>query len=304
MTNLSSLPSKPNSETVPAHLRGTLIVGLGVLIISFDALLIRLAETDGWSVAFWRGLFMALSLGLFLVFRRGRTLIDPISSSGWAFFVSSTLFGLGSLFFVLSISHTTVANTVVILSVSPLFAAFFSRFWLQETVRPRTWIAIGVAIAGVVVVFYGSLDGGGGLGDMIALLAALTLGSNLTLLRRHPRLSRVTIIGLSGLLTAVIAWPLADPLSLSWQSYGVLAVMGLIQMPVALVLIAMGPRFLPSPEVSLLLLLETVLGPVWVWMAIGEQPALATLVGGTLIVVTLAVHSWFSLRETRRRYPH
>jgi drug/metabolite transporter (DMT)-like permease len=152
------------------------------------------------------------------------------------------------------------------------------------------------------MVFSGSLASTNWLGDLFALLAACNLGGNFTLLRRYPRPSRVVIIGLSGIVIALIALPFAAPLSLSWQSYGVLAVMGLLQMPVALILIAVGTRYLPAPEVSLLLLVETVLGPIWVWLALNEKPAIMTFVGGILIVATLAVHSWLSLQENQAKF--
>lgn len=299
---LTRLTSRPIPKENPSqHLRGIFIVASGVLVISFDALLIRLAHTDGWNVAFWRGFLMTLSLGLFQLIRKRRALINTIRSGGGAMAVSAILFGLGSLLFVLSVSHTKVANTVVILSASPLFAAFFSRFFLEERMRPRTWAAIGVAIAGVIIVFYGSLGAGNLWGDLLAALAAIAIGSNLTLLRRYPDLSRVTLIAISGSMTALIALPLAEPLSLAPQSYLVLAIMGLIQMPLALVLIASGPRYLPSPEVSLFLLLETVLGPIWVWLITDERPPAPTFAGGGVIIAALVIHSWLGLREMKSK---
>ncbi len=276
-------------------LRGIIIVGVGVFVLSFDALLVRLAATDGWNVGFWRGAFVALALGIFLAIRGTRP-ATVLRESGIALPLAAVLSGTGSLLFVLSVMHTRVANTVVILAASPLFAAIFTHFFLAETVRLRTWIAIVVAFGGVVIVFYGSIGGGGMAGDLLALVGALVLSGNLTLLRRYPSLPRMPMVCGSGLVTALLCLPFADPLGISSWSFAVLAVMGLIQMPTALVLMFVGTRYLPAPEVSLFLLLETVLGPIWVWLVMTEVPPAATFAGGTLILLTLTIHSWFALK--------
>ncbi|RCX33593.1 DMT family transporter [Thioalbus denitrificans] len=277
------------------HRRGLLVVGVGVLVISFDALLIRLAAAGAWEVAFWRGALMALSLGLIwgLLGKRrrgaGRLLRGPALAA-------VMLLGINGCLFVLAIMHTTVANTVVILSTAPLFAALFTRLFLGEPVVGRTWGAIVICMTGTVAVFAGSLRGGGLEGDLAALAAALNFGAILVLLRRHPGLPRIPLVGASGLVMAVVSLPFAAPLELGAGSYAVLALMGLVQMPLALVLITRGTDYLPAPEVGLMILVETLLGPLWVWLGVGERPALITLVGGLLIVSTLAVHGWLGLR--------
>lgn len=282
-------------QATDEHLRGILIVTTGILVLSFDALLIRLAQTGSWNVVFWRGAFIALSLALFLAFREGRRFIEAFRAGGWMAFVSAVLFSLTGLLFVFSVMQTKVANTVVIVSAAPLFAALFTRLFLAEAVRFRTWAAIVATFAGVVVVFYGSIGAGGLLGDVLALITAIILGANVTVLRRHPELRRIPLVCLSGVITALIALPFAEPLGLTWESYGILAIMGLVQMPVAMVLMAVGTRYLSAPEVSLFLLLEAVFGPIWVWLAVGEEPPEATFLGGGIVIAALVVHSWLGL---------
>lgn len=286
------------SGRISEHLRGVVIVAVGVFVISFDAVLVRLARTDGWNVAFWRGGFMVLSLGLFLLLRDRWGWLQMFR--GPVPYVAAVLIGTTGLLFVLSVMHTRAANTVVILSAAPLFAALFTRLFLAEAVRLRTWLAILAAIGGVMVVFAGSFGGGSLRGDLYALIAAATLGANLTLLRRHRELGRVPIVWASGIVTALAALPFAEPFGLTGASYGVLAVMGLVQMPTAMVMMSVGTRYLPAPEVSLFLLLEAVLAPVWVWLAVGEEPPAATFLGAAVIVATLALHSWLGLRTVRR----
>ncbi len=199
----------------------------------------------------------------------------------------------------MAVMHTRVANVVVILSTAPLFAAILTRLFLQERVAARTWMAIGLAMLGLVIVFAGSLTGDGLVGDIYALGAAMAVGANLTLLRHFPTLDRLPLIAGGGVLTALVAWPMATPLALGTQSYAVLAIMGLIQMPLATALINNATRYLPSAEVALFYLVEAILGTLWVWWLLGENPPGATLYGGLLTLVTLLVNAWLGLRKSR-----
>lgn len=279
------------------HRRGLMVVGAGVLVISFDALLIRLAAAGAWEVAFWRGALMAFSLGLIWKLvgarsgRRGWTLQAP-----WL--TAVVLLGINGCLFVLAIMHTTVANTVVILCTGPLFAALFTRLFLGEPVALRTWVAIVICSGGTVAVFAGSLGSGGLAGDLAALAAAMNFGAILVLLRRYPGMPRIPLVGASGAVMATLSLPLGAPFALGMDSLAVLALMGLVQMPVALVLITRGTDYLPAPEVSLMMLVETLLGPLWVWLALGERPALVTLIGGLVMVPTLVIHGWLGLRAS------
>lgn len=276
--------------------RGIALVALGVFVISFDALLVRLADTSGWNVVFWRGLLMFLALGMASLARPGA--LNPAGGAPlWAFALGALLIGLNTTLFVLSVTLTAVANTVVIFASSPLFAAVFTAIFLRERIPTRTWVAIVTVLTGLLAVMAASLQVGGFAGDATALFAALVFGAAMTLLRRFPSLRVVPLVGLSGLFSALMVLPWAEPFALTADSYGVLALMGLVQMPIAMVLLAVGPRYLPAPEVGLLTLLETLLGPLWVWWLLGERPPLATLAGGGLILATLALHSWAALRR-------
>jgi drug/metabolite transporter (DMT)-like permease len=279
---------------------GLMIVVAGVTAISFDALLIRLADTSTWTVIFWRGLFTFLSLSIVLGMSQGKSAFRVYTQAPKAAWASALLFGTGGMFFVTSVMFTTVANTVVIISSAPLFAAMFTRILGIELIPWRTWIAIFLALCGVVLVFAGSLGQGGLLGDFIAVLAACNAGGNLTMLRRNPQLSRMPLVCLGGLIMAVLVWSWAEPFQVSPEGFFYLAVMGLVQMPLALFLIAQSTRYLPSPEVTLFLIVETVLSPIWVWFVLGEVPPGMTYIGGSLIVLTLVVHSWMGMREIKR----
>ncbi|WIX34908.1 DMT family transporter [Salinicola sp. JS01] len=275
------------------HARGVALAFGGIVVLSFDSLLVRLADSDGWNIAFWRGALMALVVGLCYCQRRR---LATLNAHRGAALVSSALLAAISVLFVMAVVNTRVANVVVILSTAPLFAAILTRCVLREPVATRTWLAIGLAMLGLLVVFAGSLSGDGLLGDLYALASALAVGANLTLLRRYPTLDRLPLIAGGGVLTALVAWPMATPLALDTQSYAVLGVMGLLQMPLATALINTATRYLPSAEVALFYLVEAILGTLWVWWLLGEDPPSATLYGGALTILTLMANAWLGMR--------
>ncbi|WNL39081.1 DMT family transporter [Halomonas sp. PAMB 3232] len=278
--------------------RGLMIVILGVVFLSFDGLLIRLAATDGFTIVFWRGFLMFCVLGaLCLARRKLSTLrVHPVAS-----LVSATLLGLISALFVLAVMNASVANVVVILSTAPLFAAIFSRVFLGERVALRTLIAIALCMLGMGLVFLGEGAAGMLLGNLFALAAALAIGGNLTVLRRYPGIDTITVIAGGGLLSSAIAWPMASPFALEAPQFGVLALMGLVQMPLATVLINSATRYLPSTEVALFYLVETALGTLWVWWLLGEEPTASTLAGGVVVITVLVIHAGIGLRRERQR---
>lgn len=292
-------PRHPTSrDGASDHLRGLLITAGGVVALSPDALLIRLAEVGTWKVVFWRTALIALSVTAGLVVRHRRRLLVVLREAGRPLIWSSLLFGATSIGFVGSISNTQVAHTLVILATAPLFAALVTRFGTREGVPTRTWAAALVAAGGIGLQFAGALRGGRLLGDALAVATAALLATNLVVLREGRRGDMLPAAAVGSLLAAVVAAAVAWPVTVPPRSLGILAIMGGVQVPLALALIVTGTRYLPAPEVGLLMLLETVLGPLWAWMGVGEAPSTYAFVGGGVVVATLAAHSLLGLRAS------
>ena len=281
------------------HRRGTVLAAAGVTVVSFDALLVRLAEAASADIIVWRGLFIAISMTVALRLLRGRWSWAAVRAGGWSAWAMVCTMGLSQVLFVAAVMNTRAANVVVILTSAPLFAAVLSGVFLREWVAARTWVAMALCIAGIVLVFGGSVTMGNWLGDALALLAALIVGGNFTQLRRAPGISRLAVVGGGGLFACLVALPFAAPLAISQQTLLAVGVMGLLQMPLALVMMTEATRYLPSAEVSLFLVLEAILGSFWVWAVLGEEPPGATLIGGTIVIATLVGHSWLGLRRER-----
>jgi drug/metabolite transporter (DMT)-like permease len=279
------------------HLRGLAITTAGVLVITPDSLLVRLIETDVWSLLFYRGLFVALALSAFISIRFRREMPSFIRAVGWVGVLAGCFSAVSNILFVLSLTLTTVANTLVIVSAAPLFAAVFSRVVLKEAIAPLTWLAVLVVFIGIVAIFSGSFGRGSLIGGICAIGAAFFFAGHLTSLRYKKGTNMLPAVALGGLFTALAVFPLAAPLSVNSLDLALLAVMGFVMLPIALGLIALGPRLIPAPEVGLLVLVEAILGPYWVWLVINEVPAVQTISGGVLILGTLVVHTAYMLRR-------
>jgi drug/metabolite transporter (DMT)-like permease len=285
---------------VSEHAKGVLITGLGVLCISPDTLLIRLVDLDIWTLALWRGSFQAVGVSLLLAaYYRGRTLavFRGIGAIGVALAFG---FAVATLCFLAAILNTKVANALVLVSTAPFFAAVLSRLFLKEAVRPRTWATIAVALAGVALIAGEGIGAGTWFGDGMALLCALLAGAKLTVIRGRRSVNMAPAMALSGLIVALAALPFAS-LAAPTSTQGLwLLLMGFGVIAPATALLAIGPRYLPAPEAALMMLGETVLGPLWVWLALSEAPSALGLAGGAIVLVALAGNTLIGLRRRRR----
>lgn len=276
---------------LPLHMKGLLVAVLGVLWLSPDALLVRLVAADPWTTSFWRCALVAATFAVFVVVRRRRETLRAFTGIGRTGALMAFFFGAGNILFSMSIKHTNVADTLVILCGTPLVAALFSRIFLGERIRAGTWIAVAAVMAGVATILSGSLGGGRLVGDLLAVGASMTFAGNLTVQRAHGEGDRFAPLALGTAVAAVLMAPLAAPWSISAADFGWLFLNGVVVMPVAFALILKAPTYLPSPEVALVMLLETVFGPTWAWLAVGEVPSPEVLLAGAVIFGAVATHA-------------
>ncbi|MBS38448.1 MAG: EamA family transporter [Thiotrichales bacterium] len=282
-----------------ARQRGLLIALAGVAAIVPDGLLVRLVETDSWTLVFWRGALsaVAISLGLVVIHRRGS--IAHFAAIGGVGLAIAVLFAAGAICFVFAINLTKVANVLFIVSTAPLYAAIYSKVFLKERVPRRVWIAIGLSLIGITLICSSSFSAGNTslLGDTLALLAAMSLAGTLCLARQARSVSMVPAMAVAGVVYALVALPFAAPLSLDASDVLWLALMGLGSVPLGFSLLTLSARYLPAPEVSLMILLEAVLGPLLVWLVLAEYPGNIALLGGAVVVTTLVVLNLAARRD-------
>lgn len=258
--------------------------------------------TNGWEAAFWRSLFLGAVIAVLMLAQHRGGAARKLLSMGWPGFVSSLSWAAMLTCFMLALSLTSVANALFMFGVLPFFAAIAGRLFLGERVAPHTWLAIAVAAAGIGVMFHDSLRSGNVAGSLIALVVPLAAAANTVAVKLgRDRVDLVPALLLGAAISVLIAWPLAGPFSATPRDlalYGGLAVFQLA-LPCVLLVRVVLPR-LSAAEIGLLSLLEIVLGPLWVWLALGEEPAGAVITGGLVVLAAVAVNEGISLALERR----
>jgi drug/metabolite transporter (DMT)-like permease len=280
---------------------GVLLMIAAGLCWSTGGIFVRsVASTDGWEIVFWRSVFMVAFLFSVLVAWHRGAVWSKIRAVGAAGVLAGALLAATFFFFILSLMRNTAANTFVLMSTGPFFAALFGWIFLRERVPPRTWIAIAVALIGATLMFADGLDAGRTLGNLLALGVATVFALNLVVLRRmHATVDMVPAVMIAGLISIAVALPFALPLDASARDVALLAPMGCVQLGLGCLLMTRATRFLAAGEIGLLSLIETILAPLWVWLGVGERPNALALAGAAIVLGALLANEWIGLRRAR-----
>lgn len=277
------------------HLRGLLLCAAGVIVISPDALIIGTVRTDVWSTVCWRGIFTVVgALVMLAVLAPGHEPHAWRPTRPQVF--AGTLFAAASVAFVSALYRTDAASVLVIIVAGPLIASVLGRVFLHEPAHVRTWLTGAAVLAGLVVIFGGSLGRGELNGNLLALAGASCFAGYLTISRAARPADMTPAIAIGGAGAALAGLIAGADLTIGTGDLLLLALLGMVILPVSLTLITRATHHLPAPEVNLIALLETLLGPLWVWVALGETPSPEVLAGGVLVVGAVTVHSVLALR--------
>ncbi|WP_064692514.1 DMT family transporter [Rhizobium aegyptiacum] len=288
------------SATASEHRKGLLLTAIGGLALSIDIPLVRLGDGDIWSILGMRSAATVLATLVILGAMRLASGKWPVLVPGQPGLFAGLLYGFSSLTFVLAVFNTTTANVVFIVAFNPMFGALLSWIFLKERPSAATLIAMLFMISGVGLIVSEGLSSGHFFGDAMALLSALILAAAITIGRASRREMGFVPL-LAAVLPAALGFAQVLPAGLSITHPGWILFNGAIVMPVAFWCLATGPRYLSAPEVGMFYLLETVLAPIWVWLIFAETPATMTLVGGSILVATIAAHSlWMARRKSIR----
>jgi drug/metabolite transporter (DMT)-like permease len=279
------------------HRRGLLLASLGVAAIIPDATFVRLVDAPSLTNAMWRTGLLGISLSIFLAVRYRRGLPALLVSLGRWGLIASVLSGLGTILFVVAVDHAPVANVLLILALSPFWAAIWTRLVVGVTVARRTLVSMPFALVGVAVAVGATSEGILAIGNIVALLCSLGLSANLTIIRVHKHLDMVPTTACGGFLgCGALALAGTDP-TLQAGDLAPLLLLGLVILPLAMALLTLGGRLLPSPETALLLSGETALSPLLAAWVIGESISGQAFVGGSVVLAVLVVHATLGLRE-------
>lgn len=287
------------------RLRGYLITMAGVLLLSPDALLVKATQVDVPTFMFWRGLLIGAVLLLIAVLRYRRRLPAAIRACGPAAWWCPLAFAGSAWAFVIANRLTSAGNVLVIMNLAPLVAALIGLLVFGERLRRQTWVVIGVSVSGACLIGLGEVGQGSLLGLVVALGVPLSIAINTTVASAQKgdrqRGVDTTVILPLGCLAVLVPGALAGGVQLPPpDDLRLLVFMGLL-LPAAYFLIQTGPRYLPGAEVSLVMLLETLVGPLLVWWWVGEIPTVLAFVGGGMIVAAILISALRDLHRQRRK---
>ena len=277
---------------------GTILAITGTLLITPDSLFIRLANLESWNLIFYRGFipFIVVFIGLLIIYKT--KLINELINNGWHGFAYACVFTITNIVFVISIENTNVANTLIMIALAPMLSAIISFIFLKENPDQKTWVAIIITTLSVIYIFYDALDAGDFLGNFLGLVCATGLAVGAVIIRSAKKISLVPSAMLGKLMVALIALFFANQLKLEGYDLTIIPLMCIMCVAIPFVLITLAPRYITAAEVNLFFLLEAILGPIWVWMVIHEQPSIETIMGGSVIIVTIGIHSILTLKRT------
>lgn len=278
--------------------RGMTLVAGAAVVWSTGGLLARLIESsDSWTTIFWRSASAFAFLLVFIAIASGRTAPRLFREMGWPGLVVGFCFACASISLVVALSLTSVAKTLVIMSATPLIAAVFGRVFLGEPIRPATYATIAVVMAGIAVMVSGAETEGSLLGDFFALLIAIAYGGAIITSRRYPHIGMMPAACSGAGIAMVISFLFAAPLSVTVHDLPIMFLFGAGQLGVGLALFVTGVRLIPAAHSALLAMIEPILGPIWVWLALGEKPATTVLIGGAIVIASVAAKTMFDVRQ-------
>ena len=302
MTLFQTLSRRPNF--------GIMLAAFGALVITPDTLFMRLSEMNGWAMLAWRGTEMGLLLlGIWLILRRHVLGADLAHLKSWPALLAISCHAVGNMFFSLGVAETAISIVLIALACSPLFAALFSRVLLGERTLAATWIVIVITFIGVAIAVSGDglelAEGAQGAGQtwrgaFYALCAAALIGLSFVCYRRAPDMNVVLVTGSGALGAGIIGIVMAPTASLFAGHVGYISINGLFILPVSFIALTYATRYTQAANVSLLMIIETILGPIWVWMALGERPTSEMFIGGLIVITAIF---WYTLHLSRHSAP-
>jgi len=277
--------------------KGSLLAFIAVMLITPDSILIRLSNIETWGMLFYRGAipFVVVLIGLIFFYRNN--LFKALINIGYPgiFYVIS--FSICNITFIISIQNTNVANTLVMIAMAPMLSAILGSIFLKEVPDSKTWIAIIITLIAVTYIFHDSIEMGNFYGDLFGIITAFGLACNAVIARYAKNRDLVPSAVIGKLCVAIFAFFFVDTFALVDTDLIFVPLMCVMCVAIPFVLVTIAPRFIPAEEVNLFFLLETIIGPFWVWLVINEQPSIETIQGGVVIILTIAIHSFLKLKK-------
>ena len=278
--------------------KGSLLAFVAVMFITPDSLFIRLSTVDTWGLVFYRGIipFFTVFLGMLLIYKLN--FFKILISSGYHGLIYISTFSITNITFVVSIQNTNVANTLVMIATAPMLSAILGAIFLKEPPDRKTSISIIITFFAIIFIFFDSIKLGNFYGDILGFITAVGLAVGAVTIRSAKTKNLVPAAVVGKLFVATFALFFIESFVLENKDLIIVPSMCILCVAIPFVLVTIAPRFIPAAEVNLFFLLETIIGPIWVWLIIKEQPSIETLQGGIVIIATIAIHSFLKLKNS------
>ena len=278
--------------------KGSLLAFIAVFFITPDSLFVRLSNIDTWGMLFYRGAipFFVVLTGLLIFYKKN--FFKVLFSMGIHGIFYALIFSITNITFIISIQNTNVANTLVMIAMAPMLSAVLGGIFLKEMPDKKTWTAIIITFGAAVYIFYDSMQLGNFFGDLFGLITALGLAIGAVIVRSAKSKDLVPAAVIGKLMVALFAVSFVESFALIETDIIIVPLMCVMCVALPFVLVTIAPRFISAAEVNLFFLLETIIGPVWVWLFINEQPTLETIQGGLIIILTIGIHSFLKIKNS------
>ena len=279
--------------------KGSLMAFIAVMFITPDSLFIRLSNVDTWGLVFYRGIipFFTVFLAMLLIYKL--SFFKTLFTSGYHGLIYIGTFSLTNITFVVSIQNTNVANTLVMIATAPMISAILGAIFLKEPPDKKTWISIIITFLAIIYIFFDSIKLGNFYGDILGFITALGLAVGAVTVRSAKSKNLVPAAVVGKLIVATFALFFIESFVLIDKDLYIIPLMCIMCVAIPFVLVTIAPRFIPAEEVNLFFLLETIIGPIWVWLVIKEQPTTETILGGLIIIITIAIHSFMKIKNSQ-----
>jgi|TARA_B110001452_G_scaffold263048_1_gene263951 drug/metabolite transporter (DMT)-like permease len=282
------------------NLPGPLLIFFGALSLSFGGLIVKSFEgATLWQILFWRSLFFGLTVLTFLIISYKKKFLNAFYKSGLPGLFGGIILSFGFCGYVFAMYNTTVANTNFIISLQILFLAIFGYFFLKEKISATTLTSIILAIVGVFLMVGNSLSPGEMSGNLAAFTMPITFAVLIMIVRKFPTVDMVPAQFIAGISSCLIGFFLSDKIMISSHDIFLGFIAGFFQVGFGFIFITIGARSTPSAMVGIIMLSESVLGPIWAFLFAGERSSMFTLIGGGIILFSVLLQ-FSSLYQKRK----
>ena len=287
------------------NLPGPLLIFLGALSLSFGGLIVKSFEgATLWQILFWRSLFFTLTALSFLIISYKKQIFKSFYNSGIPGFFGGIILSFGFCGYVFAMYNTTVANTNFIISLQILFLAIFGSLFLKEKINLITLTSIILAITGVLLMVGNSLSPGELSGNLAAFTMPITFAILIMIVRKYPSVDMIPAQFVAGISSCLIGFVLSTKIMISPHDIFLGFLAGFFQIGFGFIFITIGARTTPSATVGIIMLSESVLGPLWAFLFVSERPSMFALIGGAIILSAVLLQFYSLLSKNNKSVSH